>query len=104
MMFFNQRTFQIQITLEKQKHFSPKLISPIKIKKIMNFIRRQINSLSRLILSTNKGRISRNVATRRKAPELPQQRGEQLKISGFGKFLLVRVMKFNIFRELKIST
>ena len=55
----------------------------------------KLNSLSRLICSTNSLRITRNVATRRKAPELPLHRGEQIKISGFGKFLMVRILKFN---------
>lgn len=60
----------------------------------MNFLKNhKLNSLSRLICNTNCLRITRNVATRRKAPELPTQRGQQIKISGFGKFLMVRIMK-----------
>jgi hypothetical protein len=58
----------------------------------MNFLKNiKLNSMSRLICSTNSLRLTRNVATRRKAPELPLQRGgEQMKVSGFGKFLMVR--------------
>ncbi|XP_070501094.1 SURF1-like protein [Chironomus tepperi] len=56
----------------------------------MNFLtNNKFNSLSRLICSANSLRITRNVATRRKAPELPTQRGQQMKVSGFGKFLML---------------